>query len=404
MTEGIGKYTFRLNPAFRITPVKTLTGKQKEKFRQVLAGTRPYSLLHCPGRANFTVKAINRPMTEFLLSLREPEKLNRLPRKFRPESGNIKPDLINKLILDDVLEVLREGEFVSGAEGYNLLNPPPPGMVIPPDRGNPGHIGRISRMALQFALQSNHRSRSSLSSLLYLYNTLPMHRNRREKLPDREAVSEFLGLDREGRWRGMPSAIHPVDKPDDSNVGENLWGWWEIDGKRINTDRNYFKVYISPLPEETPEVFGMVRGKVAASGAHSFRVGITPVSILRPARMEVYFASPEEAGDFAGKMTGVTSEFRGQGVPFTYQFKRNNRLISLGVDPPRENGSGTTWRRYITGKLAGIIARYHCSGREDPLEFIREGMRRWGIDADRWRPVREGWAMDFVPENRKGHD
>jgi hypothetical protein len=395
---NIFEHTFRLNPAFKIKPVDELTEKQKTSFRRILAGKNVHSLLHAPPEAKLSVKALNLELARFLEYLREPRRLTDLPERFKEDPESEMQQLIIQLVLDDVLEIRLDGGFVSGMTAINT--------VMPAKRaagrdggGDRNDLHRISRVAIDFALISPYKHPRDISWILYNFNRIPMHRYRRRQLPDEESVLRFLDLNEDGSWRGMPETIRPVP-PERDNEGEytafyQIWRSWRMGRRKKGKEALGYKVYVSPLPDDMPAVFAILRDRLADSGAHAMKTGRVVTAILRPDKLIVYFRDIAGALAFAEELQGVTASFTGHGVPFTYQLDGGSGLVSIGVDPPGKFGIENSWRRYVTDKLALAIQGAHRAGAEDIMEYVRTYMNMFGVDMDEWRPVKEDWTMEF---------
>jgi hypothetical protein len=83
------------------------------------------------------------------------------------------------------------------------------------------------------------------------------------------------------------------------------------------------------------------------------------------------------------------------GVPFTASVTTDG-LLSWGADPPvlpSTNGTGTSWRMWVTEQLAGYIevARNTERGELEPWQFALERLRLSGIDTDTWIPASGMW-------------
>jgi hypothetical protein len=399
VTASILNNIFRLNPIFKIALIEDLTEAQKTSFRRVLSGKRVHSLLHAPREANLTVKALNQPLAELLESLRVPTRIADLPARLREESDREMQQLVVQLVLDGVLEVQLNGCYLSGLEALDKMVSLPRRAAHPDQHAERNYTCKISRTAIGFALQSVYKHPRDIAWILYNFNRTPMHRGRLKQSPDMEAVARFLGLDERGGWQGMPETVRPVrsERDDEGNFTPffQVWRSWKVGRKRGSRDSAGYKVYLSPLPDETPEVFRIVRETVADSGANSMKTGRVFSALLRADKLIVYFRTISGALEYAESLVRATSSFKGQGVPFTYQVAPDNSLISIGVDPPGKFGLDNSWRRYVTDKLALAIQAFHRSTRDDPIAYIRTHMSMFGVDIDQWRPVNNDWTMEF---------
>ena len=390
---------FRLNPIFSITPVEDLTEEQRRNFRRTLSGKGIYSLLHAPREADFTVKALNRPLSEFLENLIEPGTIAGLLEELGEESDREVRQLIVRFLLDGVLEIRAEGGFISGIEAFNAVMSPSETAAVPAVGGDRHDLHRLSAAALDFAMRSTYTHSRDIAWILYNFNRMPMNRRRRRELPDETAVLDFLGLDAEGCWPAMPDAIRPVppERDDEGNLTPffQVWRSWMIGPRRGGRNKLGYKVYVSALPEETPASFRIVRDRALDAGASSMKTGRVASAMLRCDKLIVYFKSIGPAMEFGREIVRETSSLRGQGVPFTYPVSPESRLVSIGVDPPGKFSIMNSWRRYVTDKLAVAIQGAHREDADDPSAYIRMNMRLFGIDMDEWRPVSRDWTMEF---------
>jgi len=391
---------FRLNPLFSITTVDDLTESQKRSFRRILSGGNVYSMLHAPREANFTVKALNRVLSDFLELLIEPKRICELPGRYRESYDRDMEQLIIQMVLDGVLEIESSGVFISGVEAFNtLISESSVGESFSDEVERGGYIQRITTGAIDYAIRSLDRNPRHLAWNMYNFNRIPLNRKRRRQLPDEQSVLEFLGLEENGTWNGMSPDIKPVIPASDEN-GElppfhRIWRSWKFRSRKSTRDRNNYKIYISPLPDETPDVFRIVRERVAESGATGMKIGRMNTAILRPDKLLVYFLEIDRAMEFAEELVRRTSSFEGQGAPFTYQVDRSNRLISMGVDPPKKFGMQNSWRMYVTEKTALAIQGAHRAKTDNIIEYIRSHMRAFGVNAREWKPVNRDWTMEF---------
>lgn len=390
---------FRLNPAFMIKPVDELTEKQKMSFRRILSGKNVHSLLHAPREAKLSVKALNRELTEFLEYLRAPRRLTDLPERFSEDPEREMRQLIVQLVLDGVLEIRSNGDFISGMEAVNTVLSPAKRVADRDVTGERNDMYRISRAAIDFALVSPYKHPRDLSWILYNFNRIPMNRYRRRQLPDEASVLRFLDINDDGSWGGMPEAVRPIP-PEKDDEGEytafyQIWRSWRIGRRKKGKEALGYKVYVSPLPDDMAVIFKIMRERLVDSGAHAMKTGRVVSAILRPDKLIVYFRDISGALAFAEKILGDTISFAGHGVPFTYQLDGGSSLVSVGVDPPGKFGIENSWRRYVTDKLALAMQGAHRANAADIMEFIRMYMNMFGVDIDEWRPVNRDWTMEF---------
>lgn len=401
--KRILQYTFRLNPVFAVKPVAELTEKQRTSFRRILSGKNVYSLLHAPRGEKLSVKALNRELTEFLEHLAEPRKMSDLPPRFTEDAGKEMERLIVQLVLDDVLEIAVDGAFISGMEAVNAALSPAVGAAGGAETEGTNDIRHISKTAIEFALRSPYKHPRDIAWILYNFNRIPMHRGHRRRLPDEKAVLRFLDLNEDGSWPGMSKAIRPIS-PERNDEGEytafyQVWRSWRIGRRKKGKETLGYKVYVSPLLDDLPAVFKLMREKLADCGAHAMKTGRVTSGLLRADKLIAYFRDISLALAFARELLGETASLEGHGVPFTYQLEGGGGMVSVGVDPPGAFGIENSWRRYVTDKLALAIQGAHRKGAADIMGYIRTYMKIFGVDIDEWRPAAGDWTMEFDLES-----
>jgi len=390
--------TFRLNPVFKITPVAQLTEEQRRKFEHITRSSDIYGLLHASSDAKVTVKALNRPMVEFLEEFHEPKKLSDLPPHLTQGPESDIRNLIIRLVLDSVLEVRTGERFISGVDAVNELLPAAHGRVKQRD-GAANFIQALSRDALELAFKIPFKHAVSLSNFLYGYNTLPLCRSQRDRFPDGQSVAHFLGIDTDSTWPGMERRIKPKpverDETGEIKTYDRVWRFWYLRKPSEAKDKLNFKVYVSPVLDDLPAAFRIVRETAADSGAYSMKTARNVTELFRPDRLVIYFYELEKARNYALHLADRTKELGAQGVPFTYQVSPDNPGVSMGVDPPRKFGERNSWRGYVTQNLALAIQGALRTSARAPMEYVATQMHLLGIDTVEWRPSADDWTVDF---------
>ena len=397
---------FRLNPLFTLTPFEDLSEDQKKKFRNLTNDKNFYGFLHAPREAKLTIKTVNRDLADFLRQLIEPKKLSDLFQIFNKGTKEEKEDFIIKLVLDSVLEVKDNNEFISGVEAVNrVLSPSTDFIRHNGDDSKKNHTQVLSDRSIHFALNSALIQPRDLSFLLYNFNRLPLSRRWKRRLPDEVALARYLDLWDDGVWPGMPKEVRPrpirKDNKGEPNIFDLYWRAWRFKKKVSSKDKSSYKVYFSPLPQDLPDVFRMVRDAAAQSFAHSMKIGRNLSGILRADKLIVYFSEYPPALDFACKMSKTLTSFHYQGTPFSFQVNPDNPLVSMGVDPPRKFGDLFSWRLYITNKLSLAMQGARRTKAKNPINYIHTYMRMIGVDSYNWRPLSDDWSIEFQIEEQK---
>lgn len=342
-----------------------------------------YGVLRPRPESGYGLKQIGPDTALLFLTLADP---GPIPSYVRASLGGTWTRTITQLVLDGVLEVEVAGRFVSGAGAYPALCGPPP------DPAAAGVLGRLSRDALlhaqELAVRVPAMHAAELAGRLYLYNQLPLSPVWRRRLPDRASVRRFLGLDGSRRvgtpWR---------------EAGDEAASWisWHADGFRGfggNGGSRYWKLYLSPCPDELPRVLAAVWGRFHDLGAVSFKVGADAADVLRPDKMVAYFPEKRRLLDAGRELAGALEGIPAQGVPFTSDIEGGNGLLSWGVDrlPASEAPSwfpAESWRVRVTHRLAValVAAVRRKPSPPEPWRFALGRVRLEGIDPAIWAPL-----------------
>jgi hypothetical protein len=396
---------YRFNPLLKLTPARELTDTQKERLQKATNKKDFYGIIHAPHEARFSIKTVNRQLAHLLQQLFEPQQLAKVVGEFTKGKKEEQRRFITRLVLDSVLEVQLGDEFISGAEAVNRALSATPHVTPPAQNDFEGNfIQKLSRRALEFALNSALTDPQDISLLLYNFNRVPLNRQWRQRLPDETAIAKYLNLKQDGSWPGMPQNVRALPTRFDENgqpaVSDVFWRHWRLARPSANKGTSTYKVYFSPLPQDLRDVFRLVRRAVPSSGAHAMKIGRIVAAILRPDKFIVYFTTYQQALAFAREMARSLATYDGQGTPFSYQVDPRCSIVSLGVDPPWRNGDISSWRLYITNKLALGIQGAHRNRAKKPLEYVYTYMQMMDVDSHQWCPIDENWDMQFHREKQ----
>lgn len=390
---------FRLNPLFEITPYEALSEKHQKRYAHLKKSGNFHAFLHTSRRAGLTAKALSRDLTELLQKLAEPRRLTELFSHLPEGLSDKNKEFIAQLVIESVLEVELDGEFISGLHAVNRLMPSTAAVADVSDGdGGLNRIQALSEMAIRYALGSALKHPRDISVLLYNFNRIPLCRWWRRRFPGETAIREYLGVHRDGSWPEMREAVRPMERGvrqgGEAEVFDANWLAWKF-GRKHPKDRPSYKVYFSPHPDDLSEVFTAVRSGVVGSGAHFMKIGCRLAALLRSDKLVVYFGDYGTAIEFAESMAGKLSGFRAQGVPFSFQISADTAIVSIGIDPPRTGGQFLSWRFYIVNKLALAVQSARRTASEDPLVYLRSYMKMAGVDSVHWRPANPDWKMAF---------
>jgi hypothetical protein len=263
------------------------------------------------------------------------------------------------------------------------------------------NINSLSQRAIELAYHSASTSQSELSARMYYYNRVPLSMRWMQQFGNEQAVLGFLGLNSDGTWQDMDIGITVVDRKR-SLHGEisqaTAWRLWRIaDAPEFDAmSQPTYKLYVSPVLTDLPEVFGFVRGTLRHSGALMAKIGRNLPGLLRPDKLMIYFSGLAEALAYGRHLRVSLTTERAHGVPFTFQIG-HTPLVSLGVDPPRNlqkyQAANRSWRIVVTRYLAWAILRTRQIDPDDPLPMIHDLMQQNGIDPSLWVPTGSRWCF-----------
>jgi hypothetical protein len=82
-------------------------------------------------------------------------------------------------------------------------------------------------------------------------------------------------------------------------------------------------------------------------------------------------------------------------VPFSTE-AGGNGLLSSGVDPP-PGTSVTSWRSWVTKRLAASLTARRATPYEDPVAAALADIRLAGVDPERWLPSADAFRDERPP-------
>lgn len=374
---------FCTNRDYHLVLFDRLPVDQQEILRDLTKDPEFYGVLLPPEGSTRKAKSACQSTALLLFTLVEP---GPLPSYVLGSLGDQANQAIAELVLDEILMIENEGRFVCGSEAYELLYSEPRSEEYSPAPAD------LTRAALEYAQSLDLDDSNALSMRLYAYNRVPLSPRWKRLLPDREAVARWLGIDADGALRPLLEEKWNQIRATPESEG---WFQWTSPENRATSKAEQigYKLYVSPMPEDTREVFRMVCECLTDSDAYHFKVGDDAYGLLRPDKIVIYFhrfAALEQTGrQIAARLVGYAA----QGVPFAAALDGSD-LLYWGVDPPRQSGvlawqERESWRLWITNRIAVamIAARQSQSSRLAPWRFALERLRLDAIDTDTWTPL-----------------
>jgi hypothetical protein len=382
---GTAESSYRASPAYDVVVYDRLPLSLRSIVAADARAPSFYGLLlPRAGSPAMAPRTLDQDTALLLLTLREP---GTLPAYLSRRLGARCQDVVRSLVLDGVLEVEREGSFVSGPAALD-----PESIRTAPAHGP---IAMLSNAALRHVQGLELGDRRAIANRLYMYNRVPLTPHWANVLGDARDVLRFLGCEDGPTARRLGHAWMPP------NLEHGWIGWNSAHTEGSAQTARTGKLYVSPLCAELPELFRTLVEVLDGLGAPPFKIGIDAVGLLRPDKLVIYFQDVSEMQRCADALVRALRGARVQGVPFTAAASSSG-LVSWGIDPPHHPSSpdrATSWRTWIAGQLAGFLTASRAASATDvePWQFARERIRVLGVDPDTWCSRATLWSGDAEP-------
>jgi hypothetical protein len=367
LTANLFDETFRASPRFELKRLDELTPEQRGPLEELERDGDFYGLLipRQPSAAN--IKSVTRDAADLFCRLAAPSKI---------EIDSVAAEELIDFVLDGVIEIFSEGDFVSGADALPIVCGAPAN----------GDRAGVSYDALRYAADLEESDAGTLTTALYLYNRIPLSPFWKSRFPNRDAVLAHIGASTATAWHILPEEQ------------SNGWIAFHARARRVaSAGVPTYKLYVSPRPENIRDAFEAVAGVLAPRGI-DFKIGRDAAGLLRPDKLMIYAAVREEIDEIAAALLARLAGCPAHGVPFTAPIG-DDALLSWGLDPPDSERALSwlgreSWRLWLAGKLGTAIAfaKTLSSRRSvEPWRFAVERVRRLGVDVDRWTPGEALW-------------
>jgi hypothetical protein len=362
--------------AYELVPLERMTARERTALRGFQQFTDTYGILR-PREPGLTVLAVDDNTAVFYRAVSVAGQLSGF------DYDRQSPSAVEQLVLDRVLEMATDGNFVSGPAAYAWLHP------VTYIHCGRQRIAKLSLDALQYAQALLLRDSVALSLRLYDYNRLPLSPGWRRRLPSTAAMAGFLDI-RAGGPTFRLLKEYWIESAD------THWLRWRTHATSPYEHRPY-KLYVSPRPEQLPETFGKAVRIFTEMRVSAFKVANTVSGILRPDKLIAYFARSDDLHAVAAQLTDRLSGIAAHGVPFTATDDPIG-LLSWGVDPPPGSGRlcdrPISWRRWLTDRLAAalVLASATPTSECEPWEFALGRVSLAGVNVVTWQP-QAGWSV-----------
>jgi hypothetical protein len=321
-----------------------------------------YGLLRPRRGAALAARAVSADTALLFLSLAEPGPVPEYARRKLGDGGELE-----RLVADGVLELERDGAFVSGARAVRERE-------REPAAGGRGRIGELTRAALRHGQALAGAPAALVAQRLYLYGRVPVTPARTRRLAGFQPDP----------GRGWAEQPPPSD-------GRAYWRSWRPQGATERRGERY-KLYVSPAPEAAPDAFGAIAGALAETrGVKAFKVGAEVAGLCRPDKLVAYFDRLDDVREGAERIRARLDGCPAHGVPFTAAITLDG-LLSWGTDPPVSGQ--VSWRLWVSERLAEYLE--DAAGEAEPWHYALERLRLAGIDTETWVPTSDMWDHALV--------
>ena len=377
---------FRANPDYKLVLIDRLSEPDRNQLQEADCAEDLYGALVPQGSAPHEWRSVSCDTALLFMTLTEP---GPLPRYALRRLGHDVERNIKRLLLDGVLQISLNGEFVCGPQVAELFASHAPCVER-------GRNFDLAVSALRYGQELTGLSEVELGQRLYFYGRQPVSPQLHARLVDTAAVATFLGIEDNGpvvrsldhRWSQVP--ISP-------GVREYWWQWISTsEPPRGTSQRACYKLYVSPAVDDARTALEVIIGALPhARGVTGLKVGVGLWGISRPDKIVLYLTQLDDLYEFADVLRTRLSGCAAHGVPFTAAVSENG-LLSWGADPPSARGARTTsWRMWVTWRLAEylISARTAALSTLQPWQYAFERLSLAGIDTETWIPANGMWPV-----------
>ncbi len=367
----------RTNPDY-VLELRDRLSTEEAALLDVPGGEHLFGLLR-PRRDGLSYRAVDNDTALLLFTLATSGPLPAFAReKLGPDCDRVIADLV----LGDVLQIERDGVFLSGPDAQSAFFPE----QTAPARGR---TAQLSMDALRYGARLGPLDPATLMYRLYAFNRSPLTPAWQRRLPGPDDVLAHLGLAPGG----------PLDR-----AASRSWvrhgstgGWlsWSSRVTRAAASDFTYKLYLSPTIEALPSLMAIWLEESPRLSAFSFKVGRDASGLLRPDKFVAYFASLDDLAHAGQTLATRAAGCPAQGVPFTAGITTDG-LLSWGIDPPGRV-ERKSWRLWVAEHAAGSLASAQARAASEPWSFALRRLQLAGVDTDSWQPS-GAWRSDAEEE------
>ncbi|MCE7064067.1 hypothetical protein [Dyadobacter sp. CY326] len=375
--------TFRSNPAFELIEQGNLNQQELHALADLSKDPEFFGVFRRKDAA--TADSAKLAYKEVALLFYFLQNAGPLPHYFKSEYDDETNLTLARLVIEGIFEIEIENCFYSGFAAQDFIYESTEQVW---DRRHP--LSRMSSAAIQYAIQLNEADTISLTSKLYGYNTTPLFGTPANELDTFKEVEAFLKIGKNDPLTRELLKNWNKHEPDQ----KFRWISWSRKQNKSHNARlsSTYKIYISPVLEELPDVFDRAVRALTESNAFHFKIGMNREGLLRPDKFVAYFTEFDHLSAAADRLHAVLKDHSAQGVPFTAPLDASG-MLSWGMDSATDENlqhvERKSWRAKVTEKLAASIslAKTEKLSREERVDFVLKKMVLEGVNPLTWTAV-----------------
>jgi hypothetical protein len=376
----------RANPRYQLIPLDRLTPDDYTYLRGLESNPDVFGILRPVDGCALPLLSVCRETALLFFVLRD---AGLLPAYVKVDSSDGWRKGVAQLVLDGVIEIEADGQYISGSQAYRLV------CGEPSERTVNDQVGRLSIDAMRYAQALDITDATRLSARLYFYNRVPASANWHRRFPTTQAVVDYLGIEREPVRSLLEQKSLRMVSTAGSGDGWIMWRSQAVKAPPPGTA--LYKLYLSPDPSVAADAFQGAVHALSKLPTVLLKVGNDVYGLLRPDKILAYFKSRDEVVTAAQSLEDALHGLPAQGVPFTAAIDPNG-LVSWGIDPPRSEvglpwQERESWRLWLTNRLAAALLAGRTSEPHglEPWRFALERLRLLGVDPYSWTPGSGLW-------------
>jgi hypothetical protein len=278
-------------------------------------------------------------------------------------------------VLDGMVSLRHGPRWMHGVDALHEIFP-----ALDEPSADCGVLGQMSDRAL--AAGALYAGERRLADYLYSYGRLPVGEGELAKLPNREAVTRWLGIEPAPDW------LRPWRQRDPQSAG--WWHMWHLRdaSEDVAPDQPMPKLYVSPHPNDLPDALRELCVTAAELGIPTVKVGSDAHAVYRPDKLVAYAVDLAQLDALATRLLPRLSGALSHGVPFTAE-RSEDGIVSWGMDPPL-GGVGAvrmSWRQSCSAVAADGLNRAADHDVSTAMKMARAWLWVNDIDPRTWSPV-----------------